>query len=134
MMRRTFARLDVTSRSMFAIVEPGSCFAGTFLELALGSDRVYMLDTQEGEARAGLTLSEMNFGALPMVNSLRRVAARFYGDEAKVRLALHRKVGQPLSASDAVDAGLVTAAPDDLDWQDELRIAIESRAALSPDA
>jgi benzoyl-CoA-dihydrodiol lyase len=133
MMRRTFARLDVTARSMFAVVEPGSCFAGTFLELALAADRVYMLDTQEGEARAAITLSEMNFGALPMVNGLSRLGARFYADDAKLA-ALHDKIGQPIEPADAVAAGLVTAAPDDLDWEDELRIAIESRAALSPDA
>jgi benzoyl-CoA-dihydrodiol lyase len=133
MMRRTFARLDVTARSMFAVVEPDSCFAGTLLELALAADRVYMLDTQEGDARATVTLSEMNFGSLPMVNQLSRLDARFYQDEKHVG-ALHGRVGQEISASEAVAAGLVTAAPDDLDWQDELRIAIESRAALSPDA
>ena len=133
MVRRTFARLDVTSRSMYAVIEPGSCFAGTLLELALAADRVYMLDTQEGEERAAVALSEMNFGALPMVNRLARVAARFYHDEKQVA-ALGERVGQKLSASDAVAAGLVTSAPDDLDWQDELRTAIESRVALSPDA
>lgn len=133
MVRRTFARLDVTSRSMYAVIEPGSCFAGTLLELALAADRVYMLDTQEGEERAAVALSEMNFGALPMVNRLARVAARFYQDEKQVA-ALGERVGQKLSASDAVAAGLVTSAPDDLDWQDELRTAIESRVALSPDA
>ena len=84
MVRRTFARLDVTSRSMYAVIEPGSCFAGTLLELALAADRVYMLDTQEGEERAAVALSEMNFGALPMVNRLARVAARFYHDEKQV--------------------------------------------------
>ena len=133
MMRRTFARLDVTARSMFAVVEPDSCFAGTLLELALAADRVYMLDTQEGDARATVTLSEMNFGPLPMVNQLSRLDARFYQDEKHVG-ALHGRVEQEIPASEAVALGLVTAAPDDLDWQDELRIAIESRAALSPDA
>jgi benzoyl-CoA-dihydrodiol lyase len=131
--RRTFARLDVTSRSMYAVIEPGSCFAGTLLELALAADRVYMLDTQEGEERAAVALSEMNLGALPMVNRLSRVAARFYQDEKQIA-ALRERAGQKLSASDAVAAGLVTSAPDDLDWQDELRTAIESRVALSPDA
>ena len=133
MVRRTFARLDVTSRSMYAVIEPGSCFAGMLLELALAADRVYMLDTQEGDERATVALSEMNFGALPMVNRLSRVAARFYQDEKQIA-ALRERVGQKLSASDAVAAGLVTSAPDDLDWQDELRTAIESRVALSPDA
>jgi benzoyl-CoA-dihydrodiol lyase len=132
-MRRTFARLDVTARSMFAVVEPDSCFAGTLLELALAADRVYMLDTQEGDARSTVTLTEMNFGPLPMVNHLSRLDARFYQDEKHIG-ELHGRVGQEISASEAVAAGLVTAAPDDLDWQDELRIAIESRAALSPDA
>ena len=132
MMRRTFARLDVTARSLFAVVEPGSCFAGTLLELGLAADRVYMLDAQEG-ATASLTLSRINFGALPMVNHLARLAARFYQDEQQLN-ALRALIGKKLSAREAVEAGLVTAAPDDLDWQDELRLAIESRVALSPDA
>jgi benzoyl-CoA-dihydrodiol lyase len=132
MMRRTFARLDVSSRSMYAIIEPGSCFAGTLLELALAADRIYMRDAQEGEP-AVVTLSEMNFGALPMVNHLSRLAARFSGDAARVE-SLRKLAGKKLSAQDAMEAGLVTAAPDDLDWDDELRQAIESRAALSPDA
>ncbi|MGB8801024.1 MAG: 2,3-epoxybenzoyl-CoA dihydrolase [Candidatus Acidiferrales bacterium] len=133
MMRRTFARLDVSSRSLFALVEPESCFAGTLLELALAADRVYMLDTQEGDARAAMTLSEINFGALPMVNHLSRVAARFYQDAARIK-TLREHVGRTLQVKDAVELGLVTAAPDDLDWQDEVRQAIESRIALSPDA
>lgn len=132
-MRRTFARLDVTSRSMYAVIEPGSCFAGTLLELAMAADRVYMLDTQEGEARAIVMMSEMNFGPLPMVNQLSRLAARFYQHEERIE-TLRARTGQELNAGDAVAAGLVTSAPDDLDWQDELRTAIESRVALSPDA
>jgi benzoyl-CoA-dihydrodiol lyase len=133
MLRRTFARIDVTSRSMYAIVEPGSCFAGTLLELALAADRVYMLETQEGEGVATLALSRMNFGALPMVNHLSRLAARFCEDGEHVEV-LRRKIGAKLPPREALDAGLVTAAPDDLDWHDELRQAIESRVALSPDA
>jgi benzoyl-CoA-dihydrodiol lyase len=133
MTRRTFARLDVSSRSLYALVEPDSCFAGTLLELALAADRVYMLDTQEGEARAAMTLSEMNFGPLPMVNHLSRVAARFYQDAKQIE-KLREHVGRALQVKDAVELGLVTAAPDDLDWQDEVRQAIESRIALSPDA
>jgi len=133
MMRRTFARIDVTSRSIYAIVEPGSCFAGTLLELALAADRVYMRDTQEGGSSASMTLSKMNFGPLPMVNKLSRIAARFYGDEAQME-ALRGEIGKILSAREALEAGLVTAAPDDLDWEDEIRQAIESRAAQSPDA
>lgn len=133
MMRRTFARLDVTSRSMYAIAEPGSCFAGTLLELALAADRVYMRDTEEGANVATMTLSKMNFGALPMVNHLSRLAARFYEDSAQIE-SLTLQIGKKLSAREALAAGLVTAAPDDLDWDDEIRQAIESRAAQSPDA
>lgn len=133
MVRRTFARLDVSSRSLFALVEPDSCFAGTLLELALSADRVYMLDTQEGDVRSSMTLSEMNFGALPMVNGLSRLAARFCGDASRIE-NLRSLIGRQLQTQEALEAGLVTAAPDDLDWQDEVRQAIESRTALSPDA
>jgi benzoyl-CoA-dihydrodiol lyase len=133
MMRRTFARIDVTSRSIYAIVEPGSCFAGTLLELALAADRVYMRDTQEGESATTMTLSKMNFGPLPMVNKLSRLAARFYGDEAQME-KLRGEIRKKVSTREALDAGLVSAAPDDLDWKDEIRQAIESRAAQSPDA
>lgn len=133
MMRRTFARLDVTSRSMYAIVEPGSCFAGTLLELALAADRVYMRDTEEGASVATMALSKMNFGALPMVNHRSRLAARFYEDSAQIE-SLRGQIGRKLSAREALATGLVTSAPDDLDWEDEIRQAIESRAAQSPDA
>jgi benzoyl-CoA-dihydrodiol lyase len=133
MMRRTFARIDVTSRSIYAIVEPGSCFAGTLLELALAADRVYMRDTQEGGSIATMALSRMNFGPLPMVNHLSRMAARFYRDDAQIE-GLRTQIGKKLSAREALEAGLVTAAPDDLDWEDEIRQAIESRSAQSPDA
>lgn len=132
MLRRTFARIDVTSRSLFAIVEPNSCFAGSLFELALASDRVYMQDAQEGEP-ATVALSEINFGSLPMTNHLARLAARFYQDPARIA-ALRSHIGKKLSAKEALDGGLVTSAPDDLDWEDELRQAIESRAAQSPDA
>ncbi len=133
MMRRTFARIDVTSRSIYAIAEPGSCFAGTLLELALAADRLYLRDTQENDSPATLTLSKMNFGPLPMVNHLSRLAARFYQNAEQIEV-LRNKIGAKLAPKDALDAGLVTAAPDDLDWEDEIRQAIESRAALSPDA
>jgi benzoyl-CoA-dihydrodiol lyase len=132
MLRRTFARIDVTSRSLFAIIEPNSCFAGSLFELALAADRVYMQDSQEGEP-AAVVLSKINFGALPMTNHLSRLEARFYQDGARLE-ALRSLVSKKLSAKEAVEAGLVTAAPDDLDWEDELRQAIESRAAQSPDA
>ncbi len=129
MMRRTLARLDVSSRSMYAVVEPGSCFAGSLLELALAADRVYMLDPAEGDAPE-LAMSEMNFGPLVMAGGKSRLEARFYGalDAVKARL------GDRLCAREALELGLVTFAPDDLDWDDELRQAIEQRAALSPDA
>jgi benzoyl-CoA-dihydrodiol lyase len=133
MVRRTFARIDVTSRSIYAIVEPDSCFAGTLLELALAADRIYMRDTQESGGVPSMTLSKMNFGPLPMVNKLSRLAARFYGDQRQIEV-VRTEIGKKLSAREALDAGLVTATPDDLDWEDEIRQAIESRAAQSPDA
>jgi benzoyl-CoA-dihydrodiol lyase len=133
MLRRTFARLDVSSRSMFTVVTPGSCFAGTLLELAFASDRIYMLHTEEGEPAASLMLSPINFGGLPLVNGQSRLAARFYGD-VQLLDALHHDIGVAFSAAEALSLGLVTDAPDALDWGDELRQAIESRVALSPDA
>jgi benzoyl-CoA-dihydrodiol lyase len=132
MLRRTFARIDVTSRSLFAIVEPNSCFAGSLFELALAADRVYMRDAQEGEP-AAIALSEINFGALPMTNHRARLEGRF-NQSAEAINALRQQIGKKLSAKEALEAGLVTSAPDDLDWEDELRQAIESRAAQSPDA
>jgi benzoyl-CoA-dihydrodiol lyase len=133
MMRRTLARLDVTSRSIFAVIEPGSCFAGTLFELAAAADRSYILDSRENEKMATVALSRMNFGALPMVNHVSRLAGRFCHDEKKLE-PLKAQIGEKLAPAQAVEVGVVTAAPDDLDWEDELRIAIESRVALSPDA
>ncbi len=132
-MRRTFARLDVSSRSMYAVVESGSCFAGSLLELALAADRVYMLDLAEGEGAPAVMLSEMNFGALPAVNQISRIAARFCQASEAIE-ALRDRIGVPLSAREALELGLATFAPDELDWADELRQAIEARVALSPDA
>jgi benzoyl-CoA-dihydrodiol lyase len=132
MVRRTFARIDVSARSIFTMIEPGSCFAGTLFELALAADRVYMLEADE-EPGAAVVLSAMNFGPLPAVHQQSRLDARFYGDPATLA-GLRRRIGQRLSAREALDAGLVTAAPDTLDWDDELRQAIETRTALSPDA
>jgi benzoyl-CoA-dihydrodiol lyase len=129
MLRRTLARLEVSSRSLFAIVEPGSCFAGSLLEIALSADRVYMLD----DAGVSLRLSEMNFGALPMANDLTRLEARFYEDQDRIA-RLRGCIGEPLSAQKALNLGLATFAPDELDWADEVRLAIEGRSALSPDA
>ena len=133
MLRRTFARLDVTSRSMFSIIEPGSCFAGTLFELALASDRIYMRDSEGPDAPASITLSGMNFGPLPMVNRLTRIAARFCQD-SDACASLENLIATPLPSRQALQAGLVTSAPDDLDWEDEIRQAIESRTAQSPDA
>jgi benzoyl-CoA-dihydrodiol lyase len=117
---------------MFAVIEPGSCFAGTLFELALAADRSYMLLPEDIETNF-IALSEMNFGSYAMANQLPRLTARFYGDEKK-RDHLRALIGKKLNAEDALEEGLVTAAPDDIDWEDELRLAIEGRAALSPDA
>jgi benzoyl-CoA-dihydrodiol lyase len=132
-LRRTLARLDVSSRSLFALVEPGSCFAGTLAELAFAADRTYMLSLPEDPARAPkLTLSERNFGAYPMVNAQSRLSRRFHG--GKELEAAREAMGRALDAKEAEALGLVTSAPDDIDWADEIRIALEERAALSPDA
>ena len=134
MLRRTLARLDVSSRSMFALIEEGSCFAGTLFELALAADRSYMLDLPEEEGEPPVAaLSEMNFGDLEMVNGLTRLATRFCADEAVLQ-RLRGAIGDKLQAGDAAELGLVTFTPDDLDWEDEIRIAVEERASLSPDA
>jgi benzoyl-CoA-dihydrodiol lyase len=133
MIRRTFARVDVTSRSVFSIIEPGSCFAGTLFELALASDRVYMRDSEASENAPNITVSPMNFGPLATVNHVSRVAARFYQDAQAIG-SIHSHAGECLSPRTALELGLVTAAPDDLDWEDEIRQAIESRTAQSPDA
>ncbi len=134
LLRRTFARLDVSSRSLFALIEPGSCFAGSLAELAFAADRAYMLALPDDAVRAPrLTLGEFNFGPLPMVNDQTRLQRRFYEEE--VPLAAARAAsGQSLDADEALKLGLVTAAPDDIDWDDEIRIAIEERAAMSPDS
>lgn len=133
-LRRTLARLDVSSRSLFALVEPGSAFAGSLAELAFAADRTYMLALPGDAERAPrLTLNEFNFGLLPMVNGQGRLQRRFY-DEASPLEAAHAAAGQALDADAALALGLVTAAPDDIDWDDEIRIAIEERAAMSPDA
>jgi benzoyl-CoA-dihydrodiol lyase len=132
MLRRTLARLDVTSRTLYALIEPGSCFAGTLLELALAADRAYMLDASAGDAPA-IALSALNFGAYPMVNGLGRIAARFYGEAEPIGRA-RAASGRMLPPAEALDLGLVTATPDDLDWDEEIRIALEERASLSPDA
>ncbi len=134
LLRRTFARLDVSSRSLFALIEPGSCFAGLLAELAFAADRAYMLALPDDAIKAPkLTLNEFNFGPLPLVNDQTRLQRRFY-EEAEPLAAARAAIGRPLDADAALALGLVTAAPDDIDWDDEIRIAIEERAAMSPDA
>ncbi len=134
LIRRTFSRIDVSSRSLFALVEPGSCFAGTFLELALAADRSYMLALPDDAAKAPkLVVGEMNFGMLPMATGQSRLQRRFY-EEAPALDAIRARAGQSLDADAAFALGLVTSAPDDIDWTDEVRIALEERAAMSPDA
>ena len=135
-LKRTLKRIDVTSRSIFALIEPASCFTGTLLDLALAADRGYMLNGQfEGDNRpeATITLTAMNFGPFEMVNGLTRLQSRFLDDPSQVD-ALAGRQGEAMDALTAEDAGLVTFAPDDIDWEDEVRIAIEERAAFSPDA
>jgi benzoyl-CoA-dihydrodiol lyase len=137
--KRTLKRLDVTSRSLIALIEPGSCFAGPLLELALATDRQYMLDgaAEDGPAAglgtAAIVVTQANFGAFPMANGLSRLASRFYGDPGQLaKLAV--ETGRRIEAAEALELGLVTFAPDDIDWADEVRIALEERASLSPDA
>ncbi|WP_214401949.1 2,3-epoxybenzoyl-CoA dihydrolase [Pseudonocardia lacus] len=136
--KRVLKRLDVTSRSLVALIEPGSCFAGALLELALACDRQYMLDgfleedSQEGEP-AQIVLTGSNFGAFPMGNGLSRLASRFYGDDDHVA-KLQQETGRRIDAVEAMELGLVTEALDDIDWDDEIRIMLEERASLSPDA
>jgi benzoyl-CoA-dihydrodiol lyase len=129
-MKRTLKRMDLTSRSFFAFIEPGSCFAGSLFELALASDRSYMLDDQEQENT--IALSKMNGGPLTMSNGLTRLQTRFLHDPDRVKDLIAD--GGPYDPQAALEAGLVSFAPDELDWDDEVRLAVESRAALSPDA
>jgi benzoyl-CoA-dihydrodiol lyase len=134
LLRRTLARLDVTSRSLIALVDQGSCFAGTFYELALACDRIYMLDMPDApDAAPALHLSVANFGRYPEVNGLTRLQTRFHEDSGTI--AQLQQLGDgPLRADQALGLGLVTLAPDDIDWDDEIRLMLEERASLSPDA
>ena len=145
-LKRTLRRLDVTSRSLIAVIEPGSCFAGSLLELALAADRSFQLagvfetaDPNTGDPKgpdaepATIALGEINFGPLTMSNGLTRLQTRFWGDEAGYEAAGKRR-GAALEAEDAADLGLITFAPDDIDWDEEIRIATEERASFSPDA
>lgn len=134
MLRRTLARIDVSSRSLFALVDEGSCFTGTLAELAFAADRTYMLALPDAPEQAPkITLSIMNFGALPMITDQTRLARRFYEDEKQLA-AVKATIGQPLDADAAMALGLVTANPDDIDWADEIRMMLEERASMSPDA
>jgi len=137
-LKRTLKRLDVTSRSLIALVEPGSCFAGSLLEIALAADRSYQLDGVFEDADpdanpAVVVLTAMNLGQLPMANGLARLDTRFYGDAAALD-EVTQHAGERLEAAEAARLGLVTFAPDDIDWADEIRIATEERASFSPDA
>jgi benzoyl-CoA-dihydrodiol lyase len=133
-LRRTLARLDVTSRSLIALVDSGSCFAGTFYELALACDRIYMLDLPDSpDAAPALQLSPANFGWFPAVNNLTRLQTRFYEDDVTID-QLKNLNDSPLRADQALALGLVTLTPDDIDWDDEIRIMLEERASMSPDA
>jgi len=137
-LKRTLKRLDVTSRSLIALIEPGSCFAGSLLELALAADRSYMLfgvfeDVDPDAVPAAITVGAMNLGRLPMGNGLTRLATRFLGDDAALAAA-EKSAGSALEAAEAEKLGLVTFTPDDIDWDEEVRIAVEERASFSPDA
>ncbi len=134
LLRRTFARIDVSSRSLFALIDEGSCFAGTLAELAFAADRSYMLalpDTPETAPK--LILSEMNFGLLPLITGQSRLSRRFYDDEVPLSAA-RAQIGKALDADAAMELGLITSNPDDIDWADEIRLALEERASMSPDA
>jgi benzoyl-CoA-dihydrodiol lyase len=136
--RRTVKRLDTTSRSLFALIEPGSCFVGTLAEIAFAADRQYMLegrfeDDEDPAPPAVLRLDEFNTGLLPMSNDLSRLQVRFLGS-ADERAAAEAAVGRDLDAAEALALGLVTATPDDIDWEDEIRLVVEERASFSPDA
>ena len=134
MLRRTLARIDVSSRSLFALIDESSCFTGTLAELAFAADRTYMLALPDAPEQAPkITLSVMNFGALPMITEQTRLARRFYEDEKELA-AVKATLGQSLDADAAMALGLVTAALDDIDWADEIRMVLEERASMSPDA
>ncbi len=134
LLRRTLSRFDVSSRSLFALIEAGSCFSGTFLELALACDRIYHLALSDDPSHSPtITVSDTNFGLYPMVTEQSRLARRFY-NEVPALEAVRAKAGLALDADAAMEVGLVTSNPDDIDWADEVRIAVEERVAMSPDA
>ncbi|QVQ50271.1 benzoyl-CoA-dihydrodiol lyase [Spiractinospora alimapuensis] len=136
--KRTLKRLDVTSRSLISLIEPSSCAVGMLFELSLASDRQYILDgppidDEDSVDRASVYLTEANFGLFPMGNGLTRLESRFYGEDDHL-VWLRRETGRRLEAAEAEELGLVTDAPDDIDWEDEIRLAVETRASISPDA
>ena len=134
LLRRTLARIDVSSRSLFALIDEASCFAGTLAELAFAADRSYMLALPDApETAPQLQLSAMNFGVLPMITGQSRLARRFYDNEAEIA-AVRASIGKALDADAAMALGLITSNPDDIDWADEIRMALEERASMSPDA
>ncbi len=134
MIKRTLKRLDLTARTTFAMIEPGSCFGGTLLEFALAADRIYMLD--DPDTPVNIALTRLNGGAYPMGNGLSRLEQRFLGDAGQTKALLAKTEDAPakFTAAEAFEEGLITAAPDDLDWEDEVRLAVEERVSLSPDA
>ena len=134
--KRVLKRIDVSSRTIVSAIEPGSCFVGTLLEFALASDQIFMLDgdfEDQPEQFASLMLTQQNFGAYPMVNGLSRLESRFLGDEAHIDV-LRAQISAPLDAQAAAELGLVTFTPDDIDWEEEIRLLLEARASFSPDA
>jgi benzoyl-CoA-dihydrodiol lyase len=134
--KRTLQRLDTSARSLIALIEPGSCFAGTLAELALASDRSFILsgELEDGDLPAPtVVITEINDGPLPMANGLSRLASRFWGHPQRLD-AVRAVFGKDLLAATCMDLGLVTFAPDDLDWDEEIRLTLEERAAFSPDA
>jgi benzoyl-CoA-dihydrodiol lyase len=133
LLRRTLSRIDVSSRSLFALIEPGSCFAGTYLELALACDRQYQLALDDATRSPALAAGEVNFGLYPMATGETRLERRFYGEQPALD-AVRARLGERLQGPAASALGLVTSAPDDIDWADEVRLAIEERVAMSPDA
>ena len=134
-LKRVFKRLDVTSRSLIASIEPGGCFGGLLLELALACDEQFMLDgaMEDGQEPAVIVITASNAGAYPMGNDLSRLESRFLGSASALEAAMAAAL-VTLDAAAASELGLVTFAPDAIDWEDELRIALEQRAAFSPDA
>jgi benzoyl-CoA-dihydrodiol lyase len=129
--KRTLKRVDCTAKTFFAVIDESSAFTGTLFELALAADRIFMLDDPDEKVQVCLT--SMNQGTYPMGNGLSRLASRFYGDEASLT-AVSQRIGESLITADALELGLVTFAPDDIDWEDEIRVAIEERSSMSPDA